>query len=328
MTTLDYAAPSRTNMRASTRGHVNGNHSAAPHPVSYLVCATPRTGSSLLCDLLTATGVAGRPDEYFTDNPRGALHDPTWMSDRRSLPTSEYLQKLNEYGATENGVFGGKITAQQLLSLSRALPQDERGQDTTATALKDSFPNLKFIWMTRRNKVEQAVSLCRAVQTGAFISHNGAQPKVRSRYSFALIDYSLDQILLQDQIWTYFFSANNIHPLTVTYEDLAAEPEMILQRVCEYLGVYHEGLGLVSREGKVELRKAAASEQAAVDELANRAHRQGDASSASWVRRYHGRKRLQRRMRILAGLPVIFRNPHARNWYWVRFRNDPHLPWE
>ncbi len=36
----------------------------APH-TSYLICSTPRTGSSLLCDALTATGVAGRPEEYF-----------------------------------------------------------------------------------------------------------------------------------------------------------------------------------------------------------------------------------------------------------------------
>jgi LPS sulfotransferase NodH len=29
------------------------------------VCATPRSGSTLLCALLTGTGVAGRPEEYF-----------------------------------------------------------------------------------------------------------------------------------------------------------------------------------------------------------------------------------------------------------------------
>ena len=35
---------------------------AAP---SYLVCATERSGSTLLCELLAGTGVAGRPEEYF-----------------------------------------------------------------------------------------------------------------------------------------------------------------------------------------------------------------------------------------------------------------------
>ena len=32
---------------------------------SYLVCATPRSGSTLLCDLLDQTGAAGHPEEYF-----------------------------------------------------------------------------------------------------------------------------------------------------------------------------------------------------------------------------------------------------------------------
>ena len=32
---------------------------------AYLVCATPRSGSTLLCELLKETGVAGRPEEYF-----------------------------------------------------------------------------------------------------------------------------------------------------------------------------------------------------------------------------------------------------------------------
>ena len=32
---------------------------------SYLVCATPRSGSTLVCQALKETGIAGRPEEYF-----------------------------------------------------------------------------------------------------------------------------------------------------------------------------------------------------------------------------------------------------------------------
>jgi LPS sulfotransferase NodH len=32
---------------------------------SYIVCATPRSGSTLVCHALGETGVAGRPEEYF-----------------------------------------------------------------------------------------------------------------------------------------------------------------------------------------------------------------------------------------------------------------------
>jgi LPS sulfotransferase NodH len=37
--------------------------------LTYLVCATPRSGSTLLCESLKATGRAGRPEEYFQAVP-------------------------------------------------------------------------------------------------------------------------------------------------------------------------------------------------------------------------------------------------------------------
>jgi len=44
---------------------------AMPTPqLSYVICATQRTGSTVLCRALSATGVAGHLEEYFlTDDP-------------------------------------------------------------------------------------------------------------------------------------------------------------------------------------------------------------------------------------------------------------------
>src|ERR1700709_1274555 len=42
---------------------------------SYLVCATPRSGSTLVCHALGETGVAGRPEEYF-EAPRPPRRPP------------------------------------------------------------------------------------------------------------------------------------------------------------------------------------------------------------------------------------------------------------
>lgn len=36
---------------------------------SYLICATPRSGTNLLCEVLRATGIAGQPDDYFWSPP-------------------------------------------------------------------------------------------------------------------------------------------------------------------------------------------------------------------------------------------------------------------
>ena len=43
-----------------------------PH-ISYLICATNRSGSFLLCEALKNTGVAGQPEEYFWRND-----EPFW----------------------------------------------------------------------------------------------------------------------------------------------------------------------------------------------------------------------------------------------------------
>src|SRR4051794_11021098 len=70
--------------------------STIAHPLlGYLVCATPRSGSTLLCELLTSTGVAGRPAEYFeelraTSLPRQAREYFTGFDD----PVVDHLPKL------------------------------------------------------------------------------------------------------------------------------------------------------------------------------------------------------------------------------------------
>ena len=68
---------------------------------SYLVCATQRSGSTLVCQALKETGVAGRPEEYFealqhSGRPRepheyfNGIDDPSILSHlgARARPTS------------------------------------------------------------------------------------------------------------------------------------------------------------------------------------------------------------------------------------------------
>src|SRR5829696_10459407 len=74
--------------------------------LSYLICATPRSGSTLLCDALDATGIAGHPEEHFevlleTGRPRQPRdyfqrsNDPeVWAL----LDDPEFRDVLGEYG--------------------------------------------------------------------------------------------------------------------------------------------------------------------------------------------------------------------------------------
>ena len=82
---------------------------------SYLVCASPRSGTELLCRCLAATGIAGCPKEYFLAEDPAKL--PDWrfweqgpfavgenVTDRES-----YLTLVYRLGTTANGVLGAKI---------------------------------------------------------------------------------------------------------------------------------------------------------------------------------------------------------------------------
>lgn len=161
-----------------------------PH-TSYLVCATQRSGSTLLCEALFNTGIAGHAQEYFdalkkTGFPRQPLEyfegiDTTEISaifgdtsrpgEQPAQPApgesyAQYLDKVFKWGMTPNGVFGAKVMwgyFHDFISKLRDIPQysDLAVSDLLATV----FPNLHYIWVTRRDKVGQAVSLWKAIQT-------------------------------------------------------------------------------------------------------------------------------------------------------------------
>src|SRR5205809_518177 len=124
---------------------------------AYWICCTPRTGSALLCQLLRATGVAGRPEEYFwRDN------EPLYRARWHVTTYHDYLERALEEGTTPNGIFGAKVGAGMYLAhffrQLRTLPQFEDATPSLFSILSALFPDLKCIWLTRRNKVRQAVS--------------------------------------------------------------------------------------------------------------------------------------------------------------------------
>jgi LPS sulfotransferase NodH len=86
---------------------------------SYLICATPRTGSTLLCGLLESSGVAGRPASYFN---RQGLHDyaDDWRIARPRLGRIDeaYVRAALAAGKTSNAgrhlVIGHRRQADQV----------------------------------------------------------------------------------------------------------------------------------------------------------------------------------------------------------------------
>jgi LPS sulfotransferase NodH len=239
--------------------------------LSYLVCATPRSGSTLLCQELDKTGLAGHPQEYFEALRRSGVprrpHEyfdperhpniverlafremfegapkpnPLWHPDTYD----QYLEWALDEGTTPNGVFGAKLMWGYLGDFAELL----RGIDGMAgrslpDLLSRAFPGLRYVQITRRDKVRQAVSLWKAVQTQAWQRDAGSgddghdERVLEPVFSFRAINYLMRELTAHDASWDAYFLGLGYEPLKVTYEELAESTEAVVQGVLEHLGI-------------------------------------------------------------------------------------------
>ncbi len=201
--------------------------------ISYLICATHRSGSTLLCEALRNTGLAGRPDEYFwRDN------EINWSQVWGTASFADYLAYIFGEMTTPNGVFGAKIMGGHLPRFIRRLQTlpEANGLDGSP-ALTAVFPNLHFITITRRNKVRQAISLYRAVQTQQWAVYAPAAQPAFPAYNRAAISHWQQEILRQESGWQRFFNQYGVQPYTVVYEELVQAYETTARNILRFLGV-------------------------------------------------------------------------------------------
>ena len=187
----------------------------------FLVCATHRSGSNLLCEAFTGTGLAGQPYAYFREPLLRTLAGRWNVGD-----FSAYLQALFDRTSTPNEVFGAKVMADDLPGLLAALP-DLPGLERLEghALLAAAFPNLRYVWLRRADKLRQAISWERAAQTGLWTDYGEQLPIVpaRPRFDKRAIQARLDELERSEAVWQQFFEHAGVQPVQVGYEELAAD---------------------------------------------------------------------------------------------------------
>jgi LPS sulfotransferase NodH len=216
--------------------------------VSYLVCSIPRSGSTLLCDLLAATGVAGAPIEVFHPDFMRVLAR-RWGTET----TEAYVGQLLARKTGPNGVFGAKAHWAQYHPLF--------GEADPRTVL----PNLRVILMSRRDRLRQAVSWVRALQTLRWHSGGRERSEREASYDPAHISRKVDRIGREEDAWRGLFERHGIESHLVVYEELVADQSGTVSDALEFIGV----------EPRSDLRA-----------LPPPLERQADALSEQWVERY------------------------------------------
>lgn len=213
---------------------------------SYLICTSPRSGSTMLCELLAETKVAGKPGSLF--------HEPSidaWL-DYYNLDAADFATRRDMlYGIFGEARARGKgktdfcgvrlqrgsfaFFMEQLQFLYPDCPSD-------VGCIEAEFGPTLFIYLSRQDKLDQAISYIRAEQTGLW--HRRAdgsdlerlEPRREDGYDPEAMQSQVAEFIEFDTSWRSWFDEQSVVPLEVSYETLSREPQKQLARILDTLG--------------------------------------------------------------------------------------------
>lgn len=241
---------------------------------AYIICGTPRTGSTLLCDLLTSTGRAGAPHSFYRRQDILEWAEDWGLPARGTMSESDfnvaYLSAAIAAGRGGTGIFGLRLMRENLDELSAILDQIHPGLPSDMARFEKAFGRVLYIHLSRQDKLAQAISLVKAEQTGLWhVAPDGTEiervgPPQEPRYDFERIKGEVSQLEACDTAWNTWFTQQGIAPLRIGYERLAGNPAAELICICEALGVQSPN----------------------VDDVKPGVARLSDMMSLDWIRRY------------------------------------------
>jgi len=210
-------------------------HDGMPHGShhTYIIASVQRSGTHLLCSILRSAGIAGSPGEHFLSKP-GDTWEKRWGTPSRMA----FLQHVLRQNTASNGVFGTVIMwsyFERMLQILQEIPEYKNLNG--ASLLAAVFREPKYIWMRRRNHVEQAISWAMACQTGVWTqkAEQKSRPRAIPKFDFKVIDEWCNRVAAHDQAWANYFRENQIQPLVLFYEDVVASHRVAAERVLESL---------------------------------------------------------------------------------------------
>ena len=214
----------------------------------YVVCTTPRSGSTLLCSLLEATGQAGHPWSFYHKSEFMQEWAEVWGLPKAGTVSSNeynaaYLRATIAAGRGVTALFGMRLQQAYLAPLAAMLARLHPTARSDSERFKLAFGSLRYVHLTRDDKVAQAVSLVKARQSGLW--HRNADGSERERsgpaaepvYDADAIRAEVTNVTRADLAWSQWFKNERIEPLRITYETFAQRPVATIFDICAVFGV-------------------------------------------------------------------------------------------
>jgi len=214
---------------------------------TYFICTSPRSGSTHLCRLLSATNVAGKPESYFHTPSIERWADYFELKPHLFFNELEVIRSIFDAAITRGScgsdVFGLRIQRPSFDYFMKQLTKLHPTQSNDIQRISATFQKVCFIHLTRLDKIQQAISLLKAEQTGLWhIAPDGSELERRSASQALIYDKSairkrISELTEYDRCWVDWFSREGIKPFRIEYEELSEKPAFTLTRLLGHLGI-------------------------------------------------------------------------------------------
>jgi len=205
---------------------------------AYLLVGWPRTGSSVLAEALTATGVLGRPQEYFWRLVENRHAEELGVSMPLDDHYDLYLDRALRFGTTPNGVFAAKMFwAHAEDFVRRTGVVDDFAYLSPLERFAAPFgPDLRAVFV-RRNCLRAAISLWRAETSEVWGLRPGDTPPP------APTDIDLWRVSRlhaehhgADVGWPAILDALGIPTMVVRYDDISTNLRDVANCIAGFVG--------------------------------------------------------------------------------------------
>lgn len=236
---------------------------------SYILCSSPRSGATLLSEMLRDTGVAGWPGQHLRGAQRRAMMDSMATGEVGEVATARRTLQLAREAGTRDGIFalglepGGLPAFRSMLAvLHPDLPDD-------AARITAELGRTRVIYLKRQDLLGRAVSMLRTLQTGYwFEDADGNETEAAAPGSIPVYDRTeiagkMEEFAGMDAAWELWFEAEGITPICIEHESLITDPLAALARLLGELGLDPAAAAAASPQPEEE-----------------------DAEGGDWVRRF------------------------------------------
>ena len=236
-----------------------------------ILCATPRSGTTLLCGMLADAGV-GWPASYYRGPSIAAYARDMGVTPAPCDPGFDraYLDAVRKTGTAGTDRFGMRLMWDSAPGFFAALARLYPHQPTDRARIQAAFGPTTFVHLSRRDKLAQAISRVRAERSGVW--HRNADGTIREEkppaagpeFDAGAIAAHLATCRSEDAAWQAWFTAQGIRPQRLAYEDMADCPQTALRGILTAMG----------------------ADPARADRVLPSTRRLADAISTAWARQF------------------------------------------